>query len=85
MLCVLPSNEIDPLHAVKWHTQQPDLVAVASETNLYLINIADAHHIFGGEPIPQSELHRVGQVFSVPSVSVFPFVRIMPNPRPNSP
>ncbi|THG95333.1 hypothetical protein EW026_g6298 [Hermanssonia centrifuga] len=67
VLCVLPSNEIDPLHAVKWHTQQPDLVAVASETNLYLINIADAHHIFGGEPIPQSELHRVGQVFSVPS------------------
>ncbi|KAJ2968247.1 hypothetical protein NUW54_g13272 [Trametes sanguinea] len=53
--------------AVKWHPQQPDLVAVASDTNLYLINIADAAHAFGGEPISQGELHRVGQIFSVPS------------------
>ncbi|KAI0664945.1 hypothetical protein C8Q70DRAFT_940901 [Cubamyces menziesii] len=71
MLCVLPNampqDNIDPLHAVKWHPQQPDLVAVASSTNLYLINISDAAAVFGGKPIPQSELHRVGQVFSVPS------------------
>ena len=73
MLCVLPNpmpqDNVDPLHAVKWHPQQPDLVAVASSTNLYLINISDAAAVFGGKPIPQSELHRVGQVFSVPSVS----------------
>ncbi|RPD65999.1 hypothetical protein L226DRAFT_550158 [Lentinus tigrinus ALCF2SS1-7] len=67
MLCVYPQNDMDPLHAVKWHPQQPDLVAVASETNVYLLNIADAAHAFGGEPISQSELHRVGQIFSVPS------------------
>lgn len=60
---------MDPLHAVKWHPQQPELVAVASETNLYLINITEALHIFGGEPIPQSELHRVGQIFSASAVS----------------
>ena len=66
---MLPSNEMDPLHAVKWHPQHSELVAVASEANLYLINIADAHHIFGGEPIPQSELHRVGSTFNTPSVS----------------
>ncbi|GBE82365.1 hypothetical protein SCP_0407490 [Sparassis crispa] len=67
MLCVLPTADGDALHAVKWHPQRPDLVAVASDTDVYLINIADAAHIFGGEPIPQSELHRVGQIFSVPS------------------
>ncbi|KAI0781076.1 hypothetical protein BD413DRAFT_462702 [Trametes elegans] len=67
MLCVYPQNDIDPLHAVKWHPQQPDLVAVASDTNVYLINITDAAHVFGGEPISQLDLHRVGQIFSVPS------------------
>jgi hypothetical protein len=70
VLCVLPANDLDPLHAVKWHPREPDYVAVASETNVYFVNIADALHAFGGEPIPQSELHRVGQFFSVPSVSV---------------
>ena len=69
VLCVLPVNDLDPLHAVKWHPQEPDYVAVASETNVYFVNIADALHVFGGEPIPQSELQRVGQIFSVPSVS----------------
>lgn len=70
MLCVVAQESVEPLHAVKWHPQQPDLVAVASDTNVYLINIADAAHVFGGEPIGQADLHRVGQIFSVPSVSV---------------
>ena len=70
-LCVLPPQDYEPLRSVKWHPQQPDLVAVASDTNIYFINIADAVHMFGGEPIPQTELHRVGQIFSVPSVSTF--------------
>ncbi|KAI0703597.1 hypothetical protein BC835DRAFT_1262691 [Cytidiella melzeri] len=67
VLCVLPANDLDPLHAVKWHPREPDYVAVASETNVYLVNISDALQVFGGEPIPQSELQRVGQLFSVPS------------------
>lgn len=67
MLCVEPSSDIDPLHAVKWHPQQPDIVAVASDNNVYLINIQDAAHVFGGEPIPQTELHRIAQIFSVSS------------------
>ncbi|KAH9951294.1 hypothetical protein B0H21DRAFT_888254 [Amylocystis lapponica] len=67
MLCVTPPAGIDALHAVKWHPQLPDLVAVASDANAYLINIEDAAHIFGGDPIPQTELHRIGQIFSAPS------------------
>ncbi|TCD61419.1 hypothetical protein EIP91_008453 [Steccherinum ochraceum] len=66
-LCVVPAQGDEPLRSVKWHPQQPDLVAVASDTNIYFINIADAAHIFNGEPIPQAELHRVCQIFSVPS------------------
>ncbi|KAI0682341.1 hypothetical protein BC835DRAFT_1479759 [Cytidiella melzeri] len=67
VLCVLPANDLDPLHAVKWHPREPDYVAVASETNVYLVNISDALQVFSGEPIPQPELLRVGQLFSVPS------------------
>ncbi|KAI1785142.1 hypothetical protein LXA43DRAFT_1118280 [Ganoderma leucocontextum] len=71
MLCVNPQMDVEPLHAVKWHPQQPDLVAVASDTSVY---ITDAAHVFGGELISQSELHRIGQVFSVPSpILVFDF------------
>ena len=67
-MCVL-SDAQDPLHAVKWHPQHSELVAVASETQLFLINIAEALQMFSGEPIPQSELHRVARIFSTPSVS----------------
>ena len=73
VLCVLPANDLDPLHAVKWHPREPDLVAVASETNVYLVNIADALQAFVGDPIPQAELQRVGQIFSVPSVSRYSY------------
>ena len=68
MLCVEPTD-LDPLHAVKWHPQEPDLVAVASDKTVFLINIADAAHAFNSEPVPQAELHRVAQTFSVSSVS----------------
>lgn len=65
---MLPSQDLDPLHSVKWHPQQPDLVAVASDSSIYLININDAANMWQGDPIPQSELARVSQLFSVPSV-----------------
>ena len=71
MLCVYPQTDAEPLHAVKWHPQQPDLVAVASDTGVYLLNITKAAHVFGGKPISQSELHQIGQVFSVPLVGIF--------------
>ena len=67
-LCVLPPQDYEPLRSVKWHPQQPDLVAVASVNNVYFLNITDAALAFGGEPISQNDLSRIGQVFSVPSV-----------------
>lgn len=71
MLFVLPplNGDIEPLQSVKWHPGERDLLAVASETNVYLLDIADATHVFGRQAIHQNELHRAGQIFSVPSVS----------------
>jgi len=69
LLCIIPSADVDPLHSVKWHPKQPDTLAVASETKMYLLDLADAARTFRGEPLPQGELNRISQVFSVPSVS----------------
>lgn len=69
LLCIIPSADADPLHSVKWHPKQPDTLAVASETKMYLLDLADAARTFRGEPLPQGELNRISQVFSVPSVS----------------
>jgi len=54
---------------VKWHPKQEDTMAVASETALYLLNVTEASQVFGGEPISQMELQRIGQNISMPSVS----------------
>jgi hypothetical protein len=37
---------------------------------MYLLDLADAARTFRGEPLPQVELNRISQVFSVPSVSL---------------
>lgn len=82
MLCVEPTD-VDSLHAVKWHPQDPALVAVASEKTVFLINIADAAHAFNGESIPQAEMHRVAQTYSVASVRILHIVALLDdNERP---
>ncbi|KAG6331224.1 hypothetical protein ID866_7865 [Astraeus odoratus] len=67
LLCVVPSADADPLHSVKWHPKQPDTLAVASGTKMYLLDLADAARTYRGEPLPQIELNRISQVFTVPS------------------
>ncbi|TRM62731.1 hypothetical protein BD626DRAFT_498259 [Schizophyllum amplum] len=48
MLCVGPSPMSDALHSVKWHPKEPDVLAVASEHTVFLIDlvlsIADLNH-----------------------------------------
>jgi len=65
LLCVTPTPEPHALRSVKWHSREPDTLALASDTNIYLINVVDASRIF--ETIHYSDLGRLGQVFSVPS------------------
>ncbi|KAI6126276.1 hypothetical protein EV401DRAFT_2207222 [Pisolithus croceorrhizus] len=67
LLCVVPSADADPFHSVKWHPKQPDTLAVASGTKMYLLDLADAARTYRGEPLPQIELNRISQVFTVPS------------------
>ena len=69
LLCVLPSMGQEALHSVKWHPKQQDTVAVASENDIYVLNINEADRMFEGEPIVQSDLHRIVQSIRMPAVS----------------
>lgn len=69
LLCILPSAGQEALHSVKWHSKQYNTVAVASENDIYVLNIVEAARYFEGEPIMQSELHRFVQSFRMSAVS----------------
>ena len=71
LVCVIPAGEFESLHSVKWHPKDPDTVAVASDSNIYLMNVLDIANAFRGATITQGELSRASQVFSVQSVSSF--------------
>lgn len=42
---------------------------MASDSNIYLLNVANAANVFLGQPFTQIDLHRVAQTFTVSSVS----------------
>ncbi|KAF8275245.1 hypothetical protein EI94DRAFT_1825216 [Lactarius quietus] len=67
LLCVIPSVGQEALHSVKWHPKQQDTVAVASENDIYVLNISEASRMFDGEPIVQSDLHRIVQSIRMPA------------------
>ena len=71
LLCILPSMGQEALHSVKWHPKQQDTVAVASENDIYVLNISEASRMFDGEPIVQSDLHRFVQSIRMPAVSSY--------------
>jgi hypothetical protein len=67
LLCVPPTNTAEALRSVKWHPKDPDTLAVASDNKVYVIDLANTHAL-SKIPFPHSDLHHLGQVFSVPSV-----------------
>lgn len=70
ILHVPPHPDVSGFKVVKWHPKQANILAVASEKEIYLLNIEEAHSAFGSEGVTQNELSRVATVFAVPSVSL---------------
>lgn len=69
LLCVPPTSDThDAIRAVKWHPKESDTLAIATEDKIYVIDLANTHALHG-QPLPHSDLHHIGQVFNVPSVS----------------
>ncbi|CAA7267927.1 unnamed protein product [Cyclocybe aegerita] len=69
LLCVPPTNDSDAIRAVKWHPKDPDTLAIASDNQIYVIDLANTHALHG-QPLPHSDLHHIGQPFNVPSTVV---------------
>jgi len=72
-LCVRPANNAqEALRAVKWHPQEPDTLAISSNHNIYVIDVANCAALH--QPILHSELHHISNIYSVPSlISAFDF------------
>ena len=46
LLRVLPSTGPSALRSVKWHPKDPDTLALASDTHIYLINVFEASRMY---------------------------------------
>lgn len=69
MICVPPAGEYEPLHSIKWHPKEHNKLAVASDSRIYLIDLTTTHP-FHNRPVQHSELHLLGQMFTIPSAVV---------------
>ncbi|KAI0035754.1 hypothetical protein K488DRAFT_42648 [Vararia minispora EC-137] len=59
VLCVIPQHGPEGLHSVKWHPKEENMLAVASESSVYILNVLDVDRAFGKDTIDQSELSRI--------------------------
>ncbi|KAG6817085.1 hypothetical protein H0H87_012853 [Tephrocybe sp. NHM501043] len=66
LLCVHPAN-VDRIYAVKWHPKDPNILAVATENRLYLIDLITVHSHHRGQPISLSTLTHITQTYTVSS------------------
>ena len=72
LLRVLPSSGPSALRSVKWHPKDPDTLALASDTHIYLINVFEASRMY--ETVHPSDLDRISQVFTSGSpIAAFDF------------
>ena len=72
LLRVLPSTGPSALRSVKWHPKDPDTLALASDTHIYLINVFEASRLY--ETVHPSDLDRISQVFTSGSpIAAFDF------------
>ena len=69
ILHVPPHPDVPGFKVVKWHPKQAGVLAIASEKEIYLLNIEDSQQTFGSDGVSQAELSRVSTVFQVSSVS----------------
>jgi hypothetical protein len=67
LLCIGPSNHQESaLTMVKWHPKDRDTLVVASESQLCLIDLANAPAL-RGQVLSQSDLQHIGQIFPMSS------------------
>ncbi|VDB99466.1 unnamed protein product [Peniophora sp. CBMAI 1063] len=58
IVCVLPQTGPDSLRLVKWHSHDPDTLAVASSRSVYTLHVPELDRLYGGQLVEQGELAR---------------------------
>ncbi|KZV64468.1 hypothetical protein PENSPDRAFT_588327 [Peniophora sp. CONT] len=58
IVCVLPQTGPDALRLVKWHTHDPDTLAVASSRSVYTLHVPELDRLYSGQLVEQAELAR---------------------------
>ncbi|KAK1224473.1 hypothetical protein PQX77_012647 [Marasmius sp. AFHP31] len=66
LLCVGPAGNHEPLTLVKWHPKELDTLAVASDSQIYVLDLQHSH-VMRGRILIQSDLQEIGQAFSLSS------------------
>ena len=65
----VPPVESHPYKSIKWDPVNPDVLTIATQNEIHLINIKDLFARYGSESISQSTLLETADVFTVPSSS----------------
>ncbi|TFK25084.1 hypothetical protein FA15DRAFT_668959 [Coprinopsis marcescibilis] len=66
LLCIMPTNDpVEALRSVKWNSKEPDTLAIASDTKIYVIHLPDIANMH--QPAPHSELPHISQLYTVDS------------------
>ncbi|KAK0210357.1 hypothetical protein DFS33DRAFT_1370841 [Desarmillaria ectypa] len=66
LLCVAPLPEAEPLQSVKWHPKDPDTLAVASDSQIYLIDLANVSGLHGPN-LTHNDLRHIGHLMTLSS------------------
>lgn len=69
LVCIVPDNEYKPLYSVKWKPNDPDTLAAALDSIIYLLDVPKATSAFIGSMLKQTDLPHFSQVFLMTSVS----------------
>ena len=69
LLVSVPPVESHPYKSIKWDPVNPDVLTIATQNEIHLINIKDLFARYGSESISQSTLLETADVFTVPSSS----------------
>ncbi|KAG9054888.1 hypothetical protein FS842_003856, partial [Serendipita sp. 407] len=63
LLVSVPPSQTNPYKSIKWHPSDPDILALATTTEVHLINVQRLYHAHGGDSISQHILASDAEVF----------------------
>jgi len=63
LLVAVPPNSANPYKSIKWHPSDPNVLALATTSEVHLINVQRVYQVHGGDSISQNVLVADAEVF----------------------